>query len=300
MIMEEHERPLTGGKFAFVTMLNISITVVEIVGGLLAGSLALVTDAIHNFGDSLSIVLSYSAQRIGQRDQDERATFGYHRVEILTAFVNSLVLILISIVLVWEGIQRLLHQQPINGYVMFWTALISFSFNMGSALLMHADSRGSLNIKATYLHLLADALASIAVIIGSLMVLAFHIYWIDAALTIVVSLYIIYETVDVVKQTSKILLQNAPVLDYDAIIEAMTRVPGVVDVHHLHAWMEDEKDIIFSAHVNITPDAIEDIEWITAQETQLLQQRFNICHVTVQIEITHGLNSAKFAKHEML
>ena len=300
MIMEEHERPLTGGKFAFVTMLNISITVVEIVGGLLAGSLALVTDAIHNFGDSLSIVLSYSAQRIGQRDQDERATFGYHRVEILTAFVNSLVLILISIVLVWEGIQRLLHQQPINGYVMFWTALISFSFNMGSALLMHADSRGSLNIKATYLHLLADALASIAVIIGSLMVLAFHIYWIDAALTIVVSLYIIYETVDVVKQTSKILLQNAPVLDYDSIIEAMTRVPGVVDVNHLHAWMEDEKDIIFSAHVNITPDAIEDIEWITAQETQLLQQRFNICHVTVQIEITHGLNSAKFAKHEML
>ncbi|HAT53926.1 MAG TPA: cation transporter [Lactobacillus sp.] len=298
--MDVNVRKLTGRKFALVTLLNVAITAVEIVGGLFSGSLALITDAIHNFGDSLSIVLSYSAQKIGQRDQDERATFGYHRVEILTAFVNSLALILISLVLVWEGIQRLLHQQPINGAVMFWTAVISFCFNMGSAILMHADSKGSLNIKATYLHLLADALASIAVIIGALVVMTLHIYWIDAALTITVSLYIIYETFGVVRQTSKILLQNAPNLDYDAISEAMTQIPGVVGVHHIHAWMEDERDVIFSAHVNVAPDDIADIEVITAQETALLQRQFKICHVTLQLEIKHGLNSARFAKHEML
>lgn len=296
---EEHEHRLSSKRFTGVTSLNLAITVIEIIGGIGSGSLALITDAVHNFGDSLSIVLSFVAQRIGGREQDEHATFGYHRVEILAAFINSLVLIAVSLGLIWAGCERLFAQHQINGSVMLWTAVIGFIFNTGSALLLHSDASDSLNIKATYLHLLADALSSIAVIIGAIVVMIFHIYWVDAVLTIVVAGYVIYETIAVVRQTAAILLQAAPALDYDKMVAAMKTVPGVVDVHHIHAWMEDEHDVIFSAHVNVAPENADQIEVITAAVAKKLQTEFAIAHVTLQLELTHGLHSARFAKHEL-
>ena len=151
------EEKITGKRFLAVTLLNVLITIVEIIGGLISGSLALLSDAFHNMGDSFSIVLGYFAQHIGGRPETRKRTYGYRRAEILSALTNSLLLIIIAIFLIGEAIQRLDHPQHINGGIMLIVAIVGLLANLASALLLHSGSHNSLNVKATYLHVLSDA-----------------------------------------------------------------------------------------------------------------------------------------------
>lgn len=285
---------ITGKRFLWVTVLNLIITFVEIVGGLFSGSLALLSDAFHNLGDSLSIMLGFFAQLIGKRPETERQTYGYRRAEILSALLNALFLIIVSAFLLIEAVKRFSSPSTIDGPVMLTVAVIGLLANLISALLLHKGSKGSLNIKATYLHILSDSLSSVGVIIGAIIVTIWHIDWIDPLLTIAVAIFICFEAWPIIKQTITILMQASPKLDYDRIKQDIVNIEDVNSVHHVHAWMIDEHRIIFSAHINVCDLPISQVEPIYIKIETLLKDKYDIGHVTIQAEVGRGLDETLF------
>ena len=285
---------ITGQRFLAVTLLNVLITVVEIIGGLISGSLALLSDAFHNMGDSFSIILGYFAQQIGGRPETRKSTYGYRRSEILSALTNSLLLVIIAIFLIGKAIQRLSHPQHINGTIMMVVAIVGLVANFLSAALLHSGSHDNLNVKATYLHVLSDALSSVAVIIGGIILIFVNVPWLDPLLTIAVAIYIAYESLPIINQTIRILMQSSPDLDYEAIAKDLTSIDGVDAVHHVHAWMIDEHHIIFSAPLNCEDKPLSQIEQIYSQVEKLLREKYGICHITLQAECSRGKGEELF------
>ncbi|WP_283622179.1 cation diffusion facilitator family transporter [Limosilactobacillus avium] len=285
---------ITGQRFLAVTLLNVLITVVEIIGGLISGSLALLSDAFHNMGDSFSIILGYFAQQIGGRPETRKSTYGYRRAEILSALTNSLLLVIIAIFLIGEAIQRLSHPQHINGTIMMIVAVVGLVANFLSAALLHSGSHDNLNVKATYLHVLSDALSSVAVIIGGIILIFVNVPWLDPLLTIAVAIYIAYESLPIINQTIRILMQSSPDLDYEAIAKDLTSIDGIDAVHHVHAWMIDEHHIIFSAHLNCEDKPLSQIEQIYSQVEKVLREKYGICHITLQAECSRGKGEELF------
>lgn len=284
----------SGGRFFTVTLLNIIITLFELIGGLLSGSLALLSDAFHNFGDAFSVILSYVANRIGKRSPNAANTYGYRRIEILTALLNSVLLIAVSIFLLVEAIRRLIHPQNVAGGIMFWVAIISFLANTLATLLLNRDSKHNLNIRATYLHLLSDALASIGVIISASLIFFFKANWIDPLMTLLVSGYIIYESLPIVRQTFVILMEGAPEIDFKQVEHDLLQIPHVKGVHHCHAWQIDENQIVVSLHLNLEDLPLSQTEKIYAQVEKILKSKYQIAHVTIQAECDRGKGEKLF------
>lgn len=288
------KKSLAGGRFLLVTVLNVVITVFELLGGLLSGSLSLLSDAFHNLGDAVSVILSYVAHRIGCRRQTRSNTFGYRRVEILTALLNAGVLILISVILAGEAVRRLMHPESVKGDIMLLVAVVSFVANLLSTILLNHGSKHNLNIRATYLHLLSDALASVGVIIGAVLITVWQISWVDPLITILVAAYIVYESWPIVKQTFSILMEGAPHLDYEAIAQDICALPKIKGVHHLHAWQIDENNLVFSVHVNMVDLPLSEVEPVYRQIEGLLCEKYNVNHVTIQAECYRGKDESLF------
>ena len=281
-------------RFFWVTVLNVLITVVEILGGLLSGSLALLSDAFHNLSDSASIVISYIAQRIATKPETPQRTFGYRRAEILSALLNAGLLIVIALFIVIEAVKRFMHPDHVNGDIMTVVAVVGLLANFISAGLLHAGSRHSLNIKATYLHILADALSSIGVVITGIILIFWHVKWLDPVVSVLVALYIAYEALPIIQKTINILMQAAPDIDYDAIKKDITSIPQVNSVHHVHAWLIDEHHTTFSAHINCEDIKLSEVEPIYRQISKLLQDKYHISHITIQAECQRGINEKMF------
>ena len=281
-------------RFFWVTFLNVLITVVEILGGLLSGSLALLSDAFHNLSDSASIVISYIAQRIATKPETPQRTFGYRRAEILSALLNAGLLIVIALFIVIEAVKRFMHPDHVNGDIMTVVAVVGLLANFISAGLLHAGSRHSLNIKATYLHILADALSSIGVVITGIILIFWHVKWLDPVVSVLVALYIAYEALPIIQKTINILMQAAPDIDYDAIKKDITSIPQVNSVHHVHAWLVDEHHTMFSTHINCEDIKLSEVEPIYRQISKLLQDKYHISHVTIQAECQRGINEKMF------
>lgn len=289
-----HSHSVNGARFFWVTFLNILITVVEILGGVFSGSLALLSDAFHNLGDSAAILLGYFAQLIGRHPETERRTYGYRRAEIISALLNSIFLIVISVFLIFEAAKRFSHPQPINGELMLIVAVVGLLANLASAFLLQGGSKDSLNIKATYLHILSDALSSVGVIIGALFIWFTDISWIDPVITILVAIYICYETWPIIHQTLSILMQSSPELDYVCIKKDIKQIDGITGVHHVHAWMIDEHRIIFSVHINLKDMKLSEVEPIYQRIETLLKNKYHICHITIQAEVERGIEETMF------
>lgn len=292
--MEKHQHndsDMSGRRFFWVTVLNVVITIAEFIGGSLSGSLSLVSDAFHNLGDSLSIVISYFAHHLSKKPQTESNTYGFRRAQIITALLNALGLIVICAILVIEAIRRISHPEPINGPLMLTVAIIGLAANVLSAVLLNSGAKNNLNMRATYLHIMSDALSSVAIIIGGVLIQFFNWTWVDPAITIAVAVYIMYESGPIIKETIKILMEGAPTgLDFDAVKADLLALPDVKGVHHLHAWLIDENNIIVSVHVNLNDMKISQAEVIYDQITNVLKRKYGVCHVTIQAEASRGVN----------
>lgn len=275
---------LSGKKIFWVTILNATITVAEIIGGLLSGSLALLSDAVHNLSDTVAIALSYFANRIAQKPKDSKMTYGYKRAEILSAFINSSVLLALSIILVFEAFKRLRSPESINGTMMIAVAFIGLIANFVSVFLLEKDSHDSLNIKSSYLHLISDTVSSIGVLLGGIAIQIWGIVWIDPLITVLVSLYLLKETWLVIKKTVSILMQSAAPLDYDAIKMDIENIDDVNNIHHVHSWMIDEKTIYFAAHIDMADISLKEIETVYAKIEHVLKEHYGIAHITLQAE----------------
>jgi len=275
-----------GSRLIIVVVLNFIITIAQIIGGLYAGSLSLISDALHNFSDGIAIIISYLAIRIGQRENDEKRSFGYKRATILAAVLNAFFLIAISAFLFKEAYIKFLDPQPINGGVVIWVGLIGLVANFIGMLLLQQGAKGSLNIKASYLHLLTDTMSSIAVVIGGVLIYYYSVYWIDPILTVAIALYILKESYGIVKKAFHILMQGAPEdLELKEILADILLIDGVLGVHHVHVWNMDEHSIYFEAHVMIRDMLISEAAPVhDAIENKLAE--YGIGHATIQFEFS--------------
>lgn len=268
------------------TVLNVLITIVQIIGGILANSLALLSDALHNLGDTLAILLAYVAGRISKRKSNQRKTFGYKRIEILAAFFNALVLIGISVFLVYEAIIRFGEPEPIKGLLMLVVASAGLLFNLLAVLLLKKHSGDSLNIRSAYLHLLGDTLSSVAVIVGGILIYYFEIYWVDPAITILISLYIVKETWHVFLDSSNILMQAIPEgMEIEKIIDDLLQVEGIRNIHHVHLWSLSDKEFHFECHADLDEDLpVSNTSTLKSEMEKILRHNYSIGHLTVQFE----------------
>jgi cobalt-zinc-cadmium efflux system protein len=276
---------LSGKKIFWVTVLNAIITVTEIIGGILSGSLALLSDALHNFSDTIAIALSYFANRFAQKPRDEKRTYGYKRAEILAALVNATVLLALSILLIIEAIKRWQSPETINGLMMIIVALVGLIANFISVFLLEKDSHHNLNIKSSYLHLISDTVSSIGVLIGGIAIQLWGIVWIDPLITALISIYIIRETWQIIKKTVNILMQSAAPLNYEAIKTEIEKIAKVKNIHHVHTWMSDEKTIYFEAHIEMDNMPLTEVCQVTDEIEHMLKKKEGIYHVTLQAEV---------------
>jgi cobalt-zinc-cadmium efflux system protein len=273
-----------GSTLAIVVALNFLITVVQIIGGLYAGSLSLISDALHNFSDGVAIIISYLAIRISAKGSDENRSFGYKRATILAALLNSFALIAIAVFLFREAYFKFMNPTPINGGLVFWVALVGLIANLIGVLLLQKGAKSSLNIKSSYLHLLSDSLSSVGVMIGGIIIYYFQIYWIDPALTVAIAFYVLFSSFGIVRKAVHILMQGAPEhVELKDIVADILAIKGVEGIHHVHIWSLDEHSAQFEAHVNVEDMMVSETASILEQiEHELLH--YDINHVTIQFE----------------
>ena len=267
-------------------ILNLGITVAEIAGGLLSNSLALLSDALHNLGDTSAVTIAYFANRISKKDYSDKKTFGYKRIEILAALLNAVVLLVIIVYLFIEAFRRLKSPEPIKGRIMFVVAVIGFAGNLVSVLLLKRDSVRNINVRAAYLHLLGDTVSSVLVILSAVFIYFFRLFWIDPLVTILLGLYLLKETWEILRQALGILMQETPQgLDLAAIKKELEKLPEIDNIHHVHAWNLTDREIHFECHIDLRTDVkVSETESINEKIRTLLSTRFGIAHVTVQHE----------------
>ncbi len=268
-------------------LLNAGITLAQFIGGILSNSLALISDAVHNLSDTMAIIISYVAMKIGKKDSTVKNTFGFKRIEILAALFNAVVLIVISIYLFYEAYLRFLEPEPIKGKTMFIVASIGLLGNLISVLLLHKDSGHNLNVKAAYLHLLGDTLSSVGVIIGSILIYFRNVNWVDPLLTIIIGIIIIRGTWSILKETLEILMQASPAgLNLKEIRSELEKHPDIHNIHHIHTWRLSDNIIHFQCHADVNKNLrINEIDKIRIDLENVLHDQFKIDHITIQMEL---------------
>jgi len=281
-----HHHPVNEKNLLTATFLNLVITIVEFAGGLLSGSLALLSDALHNLSDTFATFIAYMATVIGKREANQKKTFGYKRVEILAALFNAVILIVISVFLLKEAWERWNDPQEINSLIMLVVAMIGLLANVYAVIILKNDSRKSINVKAAYVHLIADSLSSVVVIIAGVLIQIFKIYWIDPLITVLISLYILRSGFLILKQSVHILMQSAPEnLDLSAIKRQVEQLPEVANIHHLHAWMLTDNEIHLEAHIEVNKDLkLSQVKATHEEIERFLSDEFKVHHVTLQFE----------------
>ncbi|OAD90987.1 cobalt transporter [Aequorivita soesokkakensis] len=282
-----HSHPdLKGRKLLLSILLNIGITVAQVIGGLISGSLSLLSDALHNFSDVLSLIVSYIADRYSKKDASVTKTFGYKRAEIIAAFVNSATLIVVAIYLIYEAILRFMDPHTIESGLVIWLAILGIVFNGFSVLLLFKDSKTNMNMRSAYLHLFTDMAASVAVLIGGLLMKYFEWFWVDSLLTVLIALYLLIMGYGLLKSSFKVLMLFTPDdINLETISEAICKIPEIKNVHHMHIWQLNEQETHLEAHVDFYEDVtLTQFDAVLTKVEEVLFHDFGINHVTIQPE----------------
>lgn len=281
-----HHNDLKGKNLLISILLNISITIAQAIGGIVSGSLALLSDALHNFSDVLSLIISYAATRFTKKQASVKRTFGYKRAEIMAAFVNSATLMVVAIILIKEAIERFFQPETIESTIVIWLAALGILANGISVLLLKKDADHNMNIKSAYLHLLTDMMASVAVLVGGILMKFYEIYWIDPLLTIIIGLYLIYMGYDLLKASTKVLMLFTPeAIKVEEIVNVLSTISTVKNVHHVHIWQLNEQEIHLEAHVDFNKNiSIQEFDKILDEIEEKAYHHFGISHINIQPE----------------
>ena len=281
-----HKHEVKGSNLLYSIVLNIVITVAQVVGGIFSGSLALLSDALHNFSDVLSLIFSYVAHKLSRRKATLNHTFGYKRAEIMAAFINASTLIIVAVYLIYEGVERFFYPQPIASGLVIWLSILGIAVNGFSVLLLKKDSSKNLNMKSAYVHLLTDMMASVAVLIGGLLMKFFQWYWVDSLMTLIIAVYLIVVGLDLLtKSTAMLMLFTPSHIDIKAIVREVHRIPGVNKLHHIHVWHLNDEELHLEAHLDCKEDIkLSDFNDLLHEVEQVLFHRFHINHINIQPE----------------
>ncbi len=272
-------------RLFWAVLLNELLTIGQVVAGIISGSVSLLSDAAHNFNDANALLIAYIARRVSRNRANQRYTFGYRRAEMIGALINLTLLAVVSLFLAYEGIMRLFEPEHIIGWLMATAALLALVLDLGTVFLLWDMRQGSLNVRAAFIHNLVDALGSLAVLIGGLAVIFFNWVWVDAALTLMISGYVLWQVYRMLPAAIKVLMEGTPEgLDLDQLIARVESIDGVQELHHLHAWELDEQHRSLEAHVVIAQAKFSDMEAIKSQIKELLARDFGIEHTTLEFE----------------
>lgn len=285
--LHDHEKkPGAQGDARLVIAIAINgiLTLAQVVGGVLSGSLSLIADALHNLSDAGSLVVALVARRIGRRPADKLQTFGYRRVELVGALINATTLVLIGLYLLYEAFLRALEPEEIAGWVVVAVAGVALVVDAGTAVLTWSMARGNINVKAAFVHNVTDALGSIAVILAGTLIILYQLHVADLLATLLIAGYALYQGVSLMRQSARILTLGAPRdVDLTALVRELLDVSGVDNVHHVHLWELDEKNLSFEAHV-----VVSCLEFAEANEARAavrgVLERFGIRHSTLELE----------------
>jgi cobalt-zinc-cadmium efflux system protein len=281
-----HRHDVKGIRLLITIVLNIIITISQIIGGIYSGSLALLSDALHNFSDVMTLVITYVANRIAKRSPTYGKTFGYKRAEIIAALFNASVLVGTGIFLIIEAAQRILEPEPVDAMIVIALALLGVIFNALSLLLIKDDAHHNMNIKAAYLHLMTDVMTSVAVLIGGVAVYLYQFYWVDPLISMLIAIYLIYAAYEIVRDSICILMQFTPAhIDLVGIEKLACDHPELSNIHHIHVWQLNDYEIFLEAHLDFHENLpLERVMHICTMLEEKIKQAYGITHVTLQSE----------------
>lgn len=285
-----HNLEITGDRrLGFAIIINILLTVAQVIGGVVSGSLSLIADALHNFSDASSLLIAYAARKIGRQPADQLRTFGYQRAEVIAALINLVVLVIVGLYLIYEAIWRFFDPQIITGWAVVIVASIALVIDLATAILTYSMSKDSVNIRAAFIHNVSDALSSVGVIIVGALILLFQWYWTDTLITLLIAGYVLYQATLLLPKTIHILMEGAPEnININDVVRAMEAVEGVSNVHHVHLWQLDEHRNALEAHVVIHNfSETESIKQLLKLE---IEKKFSILHSTLEFEVVHCEN----------
>ena len=282
-----HHHEVSGQRLGITIFLNVLITVGQVIGGIFSGSMALLTDAAHNFSDVLSLIISYVANKIAKRKPTTKQTFGFRRSEILAAFANSVTLIVIALIIIYEAVSRLFNPVPVGSNWVIWLAL-----------LVRKDAHDNINMKSAMLHLFSDMMTSIGVLIGGLLMKYYGWYYADTLFAILIAGYLLYLSWDIFNDSLCILMQFTPKhIDINEISSVLKAIEGVKNVHHVHCWQLDDHRIIFEGHVDLDHDiSVSEFEKLLNIIENRLAER-GISHCNIQPEYTADDSKALIHEH---
>lgn len=270
-------------RVAAAVGVNILLTVVQIIAGLFSGSLALIADAVHNLSDALSLVIAFAARRIARRPADADMTFGYGRAEVVAALINYVTLIVIALWLAVEGVGRFLNPVEVEGWTVVIVAGVALVVDLVTAALILRLSHDSMNIRAAFLHNVADAMGSVAVVVGGTLILLYGWWIVDPIITLLISGYILWHSWQGIGPVIRVLMLGSPDSPrIDEVAHTLCSADGVADVHALHLWRVQEHRVALQAHVVIEDTAGMDA--VRADLKALLEDRFGITHSSLELE----------------
>jgi cobalt-zinc-cadmium efflux system protein len=281
-----HVDPEVGDRRVFMAVaVNLGLTVAQVIGGILSGSLSLIADALHNFSDAISLIIAFGARKIARRPKDATMTFGYGRIEVVAALINYTTLIVIGLYLLYEAALRFIDPQPITGWIVLVVAGIALLVDIVTAMLTYAMSKDSVNIRAAFLHNIADALGSIAVIVAGTLIFLYDWQLVDPIVTLLIAGYILVQSFREIGPVIRILMLGSPPnIETSAVLALVRTVDGVSDIHHAHFWQMDEHRTALDAHVVIEKGKWHEADSIKASVKNKLVSEFGLAHTTLELE----------------
>ncbi len=272
-------------RVAMAVAVNLALTAAQVIGGVLAGSLALIADALHNFSDAISLIIAFAARRIARRPADAGMTFGYGRAEMVAALINYTTLIVIGAYLGFEAVMRLLDPQGVDGWIVVVIAGVALVVDAVTALLTWRMAQTSANIRAAFLHNVADALGSVAVIVAGALILVYDWRLVDPLVTLMIAGYILWMAFGEIGGVIRMLmLGTPPELDAHTVAAALRGVEGVAGAHHLHLWQMQEHMSALDAHLVVEAGRWDAADAIKARAKAMLRDRFGVGHATLELE----------------
>jgi len=275
-----------GEKLAWTILLNLGITIAEFVGGLVSGYLALTADAVHNLSDVAALVLAWFGIKGSQRPATKKSTYGLKRLEVMTALISASALVVIAVFIFVEAYRRFIAPQPLSHPALFLSvAIIGLIGNLLSVWFLASEKDKSLNMKTAFLHMAYDAVSSVGVIAGALVIISTGWTQVDPILSAVIGLMILWSSYLVIKEAVLILLEAVPSeIDFDRVHQTLLQVPRVRNVHDLHIWSLSSREAALSCHVCVDPGDYSQGPEIIARINARLYAEFEIGHATIQIE----------------
>jgi cobalt-zinc-cadmium efflux system protein len=266
-------------------VINLIIPIVQIWGGIVSGSMALISDALHNLSDFVSLVINYAALLIGRRGPTHKQTFGYKRVEIFATLISVAILYAAGVYIAIEAWHRFFSPQPISGQIVIWIALFGFAGNIFSALILHSGAKVNLNMKSAFLHMLADAATSLAVVALGIIWLFKPWYWLDPVLSWLIVAIIIYSGWGILKDSFLILMNATPPgMNLTEIKNTLEAIEGIGEIHDLHVWNPSAESIALAAHITVPNQMLGKVDELAQKVRTILLKKFKIDHPTIQFE----------------